>query len=155
MTTATTGDNVSVHYRGTLTDGTEFDNSYSRGTPIEFEIGSGQMISGFSDAIVGMAVGDKKTISLTSSEAYGEINPEASTSIPRTSFPAEVELTEGMPVPLATSDGRHLLGRVSEVDTETVTVDLNHPLAGKALQFEVELMGVGTTTTTPEEDTTT
>ena len=75
MLKAQKGNQVKVHYRGVLTDGTEFDNSYNRGTPIDFQIGAGQMIGGFNDAVVGMTVGDKKTIKLAPDEAYGEINP--------------------------------------------------------------------------------
>jgi len=143
MLKAQKGNQVKVHYRGVLTDGTEFDNSYNRGTPIDFQIGAGQMIGGFNDAVVGMTVGDKKTIKLAPDEAYGEINPEATTEIPRASFPEAVELTEGLPVPLATPDGQQLMGSIRRLNEETVTIDLNHPLAGKSLQFDIELVAIG------------
>ncbi len=142
MTTATKGNNVRVHYRGTLTTGEEFDNSYERGTPIEFQIGAGQMIRGFDSAVEGMAVGSKKTVTLTPDEAYGETNPEAATSMPVSAFPDDLELTEGMPVPLATEEGHRLMGRIQAVTEETVTIDLNHPLAGQELNFEIELVEV-------------
>ena len=142
MTTAEKGSNVRVHYRGTLTTGEEFDNSYERGTPIEFQIGAGQMIRGFDTAVEGMTVGSKKTVTLTPDEAYGDTNPEANTQMPVSAFPDDLELTEGMPVPLATQEGHRLMGRIETVTEETVTIDLNHPLAGQELNFEIELVEV-------------
>ena len=142
MTTATKGNNVRVHYRGTLTTGEEFDNSYERGTPIEFQVGAGQMIKRFDNAVEGMAVGSKKTVTLTPDEAYGDTNPEAATEMPVSAFPDDLELTEGMPVPLATQEGHRLMGRIQTVTEETVTIDLNHPLAGQELSFEIELVEV-------------
>ena len=142
MTTAEKGSNVRVHYRGTLTDGTEFDNSYERGNPIEFQVGAGQMIRGFDNAVNGMNVGDTKTVTLAPDEAYGDVRPEANTEIPLTAFPDDLELVEGMPVPLATDQGHKLMGRVSQLNEQTVTVDLNHPLAGQELNFEIELVEV-------------
>tara|TARA_Y100000310_G_scaffold283773_1_gene306014 strand:- start:2993 stop:3427 length:435 start_codon:yes stop_codon:yes gene_type:complete len=142
MLKAQKGDQVKVHYRGSLVDGTEFDNSYDRGTPIAFQVGGGQMLGGFDNAVVGMTVGDKKTVTIAADDAYGEINPEANTEIPRESFPETVELVEGLPVPLATPDGQRLMGKISQLNESTVTVDLNHPLAGKALQFDIEVVEV-------------
>jgi len=136
------GTQVKVHYRGSLTDGTEFDNSYSREAPIAFQVGTGQMIRGFDEAVVGMTVGDKKSITLTPENAYGDINPEAQTEIGRDAFPDHVTLAEGLPVPLATPDGRSLMGRISQINESTVTVDLNHPLAGQDLQFDIELVEI-------------
>jgi|10_taG_2_1085330.scaffolds.fasta_scaffold00828_10 peptidylprolyl isomerase len=143
MLKATKGNQVTVHYRGHLADGTEFDNSYNRETPIEFQVGSGQMLGGFDSAVVGMSVGDKKSITLLPNEAYGEINPDAKTVIPRAAFPETIELTEGLPVPLATPDGQQVLGSIRTLNEETVTVDLNHPLAGQELQFDIELVSIG------------
>jgi peptidylprolyl isomerase len=142
MLKAQKGDQVKVHYRGSLLDGTEFDNSYDRGAPIEFQVGAGQMIGGFDSAVVGMTVGDKKTVTITADDAYGEVNPEANTEIPREAFPETVELVEGLPVPLSTPDGQHLMGKISQLNESTVTVDLNHPLAGKELQFDIEVVEV-------------
>jgi len=143
-TVATDGNTVTAHYRGTLTDGTEFDSSRSRpgGEPIEFTVGSGQMITGFNDAVLGMTTGETKTVNILSADAYGDINPEAQTTISRSSFPADINLVEGMPVPLRTPEGRTLYGRVTDHTEDTVSVDLNHPLAGQDLQFEIELVSV-------------
>ena len=152
LTTATEGTNATVHYRGTLEDGSEFDNSHVRGEPITFTVGAGQMIVGFNDAVNGMTVGETKTVTLTPDQAYGDVNPEAQTTFPKSGFPADLELVEGMPVPLRTPDGRTLMGRLAEQQEETVTIDLNHPLAGQTLQFEIELVEVTTNTTSTDEE---
>jgi peptidylprolyl isomerase len=156
-TTATDGTLVEVHYRGTLADGTEFDSSFERGEPIKFTVGEGPMIPGFVAAITGMSVGQTKTVTIASSEAYGDRNPEAVTLIPKTSFPTGIELVEGMPVPMKTPTGQTVYGRITEQQDETVTVDLNHPLAGEDLQFEIEMVSVAeatteTTTTTSTDE---
>ena len=100
------------------------------------------MIPGFITAITGMAAGETKTVTIPSSEAYGAENPEAVTQIPKESFPPGLELTDGMPVPMRTPTGQTVYGRITEQQDSTVTVDLNHPLAGKDLQFEIELVSV-------------
>ena len=154
MLKAQKGNQVKVHYRGSLQDGTEFDNSYSRGNPIGFRVGAGEMIGGFDAAVVGMEVGDKKTITLTPGDAYGEINAGATTEIPREAFPEELELSEGMPVPLASADGQRLVGTIRSLNEGVVTVDLNHPLAGQELKFDIELVEIeaGTDTDTVSEE---
>ena len=91
----TTGQNVSVHYKGTLSDGTEFDNSRTRGEPMSFQVGSGQLLAGFNDAVVGMAIGETKTVTLESKEAYGEPRPDAIQQIPRTAFAPDFEFEVG------------------------------------------------------------
>ena len=136
------GNKVQVHYRGTLDDGTEFDNSHERGEPISVEVGSGQVIPGFDNALLGMQVGESKTITLQPEEAYGPVLENALTNIRRNLFPEDLQLVEGMPVPLTSEDGHKLLGRITALTEEQVTVDLNHPLAGQALTFEIELVGV-------------
>jgi len=156
-TTATEGCTATVHYRGTLNDGSEFDNSHTRGEPITFTVGAGQMIPGFNNAVTGMTTGETKTVTIPAAEAYGVVNPEAKTVIPRSNFPTEIELTDGMPVPLRTPQGRTVYGRITEQQDDAVTVDLNHPLAGQDLQFEIELVSVtsGATDTTTTDTTTT
>jgi len=142
MLKAQKGTQVKVHYRGSLTDGTEFDNSYGRGEPIGFQVGAGQMIRGFDDAVVGMSVGEKKSVTLTKDEAYGDVVAEAHTEIDRSAFPDHITLAEGLPVPLATPEGRSLMGRITQLNENSVTVDLNHPLAGQDLQFDIELVEI-------------
>ncbi len=153
LTTATEGASATVHYRGTLEDGSEFDNSHTRGEPITFTVGSGEMIPGFNNAVAGMTVGETVTVTLTPDQAYGDVNPEAQTTFPKSGFPEGLDLVEGMPVPLKTPDGRTLIGRLTEQQDESVTIDLNHPLAGQTLQFEIELVEVTTTTTTATTST--
>jgi len=150
-TTANNDSNVTIHYKGSLEDGSEFDNSYTRGEPITVTLGSGQLIPGFNDAVVGMTTGETKTITLSPEDAYGEVNPEAKTQIAKSNFPSDLELTTGMAIPLRDQLGRVALGKLIEHDDENVTIDLNHPLAGQTLQFDIELLEVNTTNSTDEE----
>lgn len=139
MSTVKNGDRVLVNYRGTLLDGTEFDNSYARGEPLSVVVGDKNLIRGFSAAIVGMSTGEKKEVVLESSDAYGDRTPAAITHIDRSAFPQELELKIGMPIPLANAEGQQATGRITQINEEAVTVDLNHPLAGEQLVFEIEL----------------
>ena len=137
MSTVKNGDQVLINYRGTLLDGTEFDNSYERGEPLSVEVGDERLIRGFSNAIVGMTLGDKKTVTLEPSEAYGELNPAAVTHVDRSAFPADLELQIGMPIPLANAEGQQGVGHITQISEQAVTCDMNHPLAGKQLLFEI------------------
>jgi len=152
LTTATGGALATVHYRGTDVEGNEFDSSYERGEPISFVVGSGQMISGFDTAVDGMTVGETKTVTLSPSDAYGEVNPEAKTTFPKSGFPEGVEVKVGMRVPLRAPNGQTIVGFLAEEQEETVTIDLNHPLAGQTLQFEIELVEVTTSTNTSTDE---
>ena len=143
MTTATKGNAVQVHYRGSLEDGTEFDNSYDREQPISFTVGEGQMIDGFDAAVVGMKVGDKKTVTLQPGEAYGDVNPDAYTSLSRGAFPDDFPITEGGQVPLTGPNNEQFMGVIQEFDDKSVKIDLNHRLAGKVLNFDIELVEIG------------
>ena len=138
------GNTVSVHYKGTFDDGTEFDSSYTRDEPISFTVGSGQMIQGFDDAVVGMFTGDTKTITLEPEDAYGEADPERTTEMPSSAFPADFDLSQGANVPLMGPGGQHMLGTVKENTAGTVLIDLNHPMAGKDLTFEINLVNIDT-----------
>ena len=136
------GNTVSVHYRGTLTDGTEFDSSHGRGETLTFQVGAGQMISGFDAALPGMAVGETKNISITADEAYGQPNPELIGDIPKEAFPPGFSFEVGTMVQGQDENGRPLVGQINESQEETVTVDFNHPMAGKDLNFEIELVSI-------------
>ena len=151
-TVATKGSSVKVHYRGTLNDGTVFDSSYDRGETIGFTIGDGMMIPGFNDAVSGMKIGEVKKISLTSDESYGDHHPEAVRNIPKDSFPQDFEFTEGADV-MGTANGSPVRGTIQEVRENEVTIDFNHPMAGKDLNFEIELVSVGDTTSSNDEET--
>ena len=136
------GSKVKVHYKGTLTDGVQFDSSYDRGETLPFEVGAGQMIPGFDAAVVGMEAGDKKTVTIPSSEAYGERNNEAVQDVPKTAFPPEFEFRLNETVQGANEQGQPLIAKILEVTDESVKLDLNHPLAGEDLTFEIELVEI-------------
>ena len=137
--TTTNGQNVSVHYRGTLEDGTEFDNSRVRGQTLDFTLGSGNMIEGFNSAIVGMTVGESKTFTLEANQAYGPRNEEAVQNVPRSSFEPGFEFVVGEIIRGQTPDGP-FVAKILSAQDDTITLDFNHPLAGENLTFEVELM---------------
>ncbi|SFA88567.1 peptidylprolyl isomerase [Poseidonocella pacifica] len=141
MAEAKTGDTVRIHYTGTLRDGTTFDTSDGR-DPLEFTVGSGQIIPGLDKAIEGMAVGDKQTVEVPFAEAYGESRPEALQAVPRQEIPAEIPLDPGTQLQVQTPDGQTLPVTVVEVTESEVTLDANHPLAGKDLIFDVELVEI-------------
>ncbi len=141
MSAAKVGDTVKVHYTGTLHDGSQFDSSRG-GEPLEFTLGSGQLISGFNAAVDGMSVGESKTVTIPSDQAYGAHNPEMMQQVPRSSMPADLELAEGMTLTASSPDGRKLNFKVVEFDDEKVSVDGNHPLAGKDLTFDLELVEI-------------
>jgi peptidylprolyl isomerase/FKBP-type peptidyl-prolyl cis-trans isomerase SlpA len=136
------GQTVKVHYQGTFDDGIEFDNSHKRGEPISFQIGSGQMIKGFEGAVMDMSVGETKDVSLTPDAAYGNVNPQKLLTVPKTSFPPSFEFKEGNTVQGKSPDGKMLMGLIREVQDENVVIDANHPLAGRNINFKIELMEV-------------
>lgn len=129
------GDLVEVHYRGTLDDGTEFDSSEGR-DPLSFTVGSGQVIAGFDDAVRGLEVGESRTVRIEPADAYGERTDAAIIEFPASSAP------EGLQVGDQVQFGNGQPGTVLEITEETITIDANHPLAGEALTFEVELIRV-------------
>jgi len=135
------GDTVQLHYTGTLLDGTTFDSSEGR-DPLQFEVGSGQIIPGLDVAIPGMKVGDKKVVKIGADDAYGQVNPEMRQAVPREGIPAEIPLEVGIQLQMQTPDGQAMPVTVIDVDEATVTLDANHPLAGKDLQFDIELVKI-------------
>lgn len=142
MTEVKSGDLVRIHYTGTLTDGTTFDSSDGR-DPLEFSVGSGQIIPGLDVALPGMVVGDKKTVEVPADQAYGHIDPGARQSVPRSDIPADIPLDLGSQLQVQTSQGQVMPVTVVEVTEETVTLDANHALAGKDLIFAIELISIG------------
>jgi peptidylprolyl isomerase len=135
------GDTVRVHYTGTLEDGTQFDSS--RGAdPLEFAMGQGQLIAGFERAVADLAPGESCTVTLAPDEAYGEVNPEMIQEVPRKLMPEDVKLETGMVLQGRADDGRVDNFTVVSFTEEAVKLDANHPLAGKALTFEIELIEV-------------
>ena len=149
--TVKNGDTVTLHYKGTFNDGTEFDSSYSRGEPMTVTVGTGQLISGFDQALEGMTEGDNKSISLSPEEAYGEADPENVTQLEKSVFPDDFEFSNGTVVPLMGPGGQQFLATITDSTEDTVTFDLNHPMAGKELNFDIEVVSIGESETTNED----
>ena len=141
MAAAKDGDKVKVHYKGMLDDGSVFDTSEGR-DPLEFTIGGGDMIPGFEDGVKGMEKGGKKTIKIPCGEAYGPIHPEAIADIKRTDFPADFKPEAGQQLQFANDEGQLLLATIISINDDKVTIDANHPLAGKDLTFDIELVSI-------------
>jgi peptidylprolyl isomerase len=130
------GDKVRVHYKGTLDDGTQFDCSEGR-DPIEFTLGLGEVIQGFDDAVTGLEVGETRTVTIPPEEAYGRRNDELVQHVSLEDFAEPPQ--PGWEVQLVAPDGTPLPGTVAAIEGDDVTLDFNHPLAGEALTFEIEL----------------
>ena len=141
MQLAKRGDTVHVHYRGTLSDGTEFDSS-SGSDPIRFTIGAGEVIPGFESAIEGMSTGDKKTETIAAANAYGERQDELVFTVPRNQMPPDTDVEIGDMLRIGFPDGSNAAVQVAALDDDSVTLDANHPLAGKDLTFELELVSI-------------
>ncbi len=141
MAEAKKGDKVKVHYTGKLNDGTIFDSSEDR-EPLEFTLGGGNMIAGFEKAVMGMAVGDKKTTDIPSQEAYGERREDMRVGIPKTEVPADINPVVGQQLSVQQQDGSTMPVVVAEINEENIVLDANHPLAGKDLTFEIKLVEI-------------
>lgn len=133
---------VKINYVGTLDDGTQFDSSYDHGQPIEFKCMAGDVIPGFDNAVVDMEVGDKKTIHLEPAEAYGEVREDLIQEVPVDQIPNAEDLPVGETVYMQGPDGMPFPVQVDKIEDGIVTFNMNHPLAGKPLNFELELMSV-------------
>lgn len=142
MTQVKPGDTVRIHYTGTLSDGQTFDSSEGR-DPLEFTVGSGQIIPGLDSALPGMAVGEKKIVDVPSEDAYGPLDPNARQAVPRADIPAEIPLDLGTQLQVQTPQGQVMPVTVVEVTESEVVLDANHPLAGKDLTFAIELVEIG------------
>jgi FKBP-type peptidyl-prolyl cis-trans isomerase 2 len=136
------GNNVKVHYTGTLEDGQEFDSSHKRNETLNFTVGAGQMIAGFDNAVMGMEVGESKDVTLTPNEAYGERNEEAVQPVNRQNFPEDFVVRVGEMVQGSTAEGMPIQATVVGEDEENIILDMNHPLAGKSLNFNIELVEI-------------
>jgi FKBP-type peptidyl-prolyl cis-trans isomerase 2 len=135
------GDVVRVHYTGTLEDGSQFDSSVGR-APLEFTVGAGQMIAGFDAGVVGMAVGEKKTILIDPDHGYGQKDPSAIIEFPSSNIPEGMTVEVGMKLNLQNQYGQPVPVVVIEVKEEVIIMDANHFLAGKDLTFEVEIVEI-------------
>lgn len=141
MSQAKSGDTVKIHYTGTLDDGTQFDSSSGR-DPLQFTLGSGQVIPGFEKAVEGMAVGDSKTVNIPPEQAYGPRHDQMIQEVPKTALPDDLEPVEGMALQAQGQDGKVVNLTVTAVQDDSITVDGNHPLAGKALNFDIKLVDI-------------
>lgn len=142
MLKAKVGDVVRVHYVGKFENGEVFDSSIARREPIEFTIGAGQMIKGFDKAVEGMAVMEKKSVMIPCAEAYGEVHPENFVQVPRIEVPRDIVPVVGMQLAISDSYGRQFPVIVSEVNDEYIVLDANHPMAGKDLWFDIQLVEI-------------
>lgn len=141
MAKAKEGDTVRVHYSGFLEDGTVFDSSLER-DPLEFTIGSGMLIPGFEDAVLGMDEGETKTVQISAEDAYGYRREELVITISKEQIPPDIDPVTGQELQVRTPNGMVTNVLVTDVTEETVTLDANHPLAGKDLIFEIKLVEI-------------
>lgn len=141
MSKAESGNTVKVHYTGKLSDGAVFDTSMDR-EPLEFSIGNEQVIPGFEDAVIGMAPGEKKTITIPSGDAYGPHRSDLVVDIQKDQVPPDISPEPGLQLQLRQQDGSVINVTVTNITDASVTLDANHPLAGKDLTFEIELVEI-------------
>ncbi|SFM29546.1 FKBP-type peptidyl-prolyl cis-trans isomerase [Methanolobus profundi] len=134
------GDTVKVEYTGTLEDGSVFDSSAAHGEPLEFTVGSGKIIKGFDNAVMGMEVGDEKTVTFSPEEAYGERKISLVDTVSRDLIQSDMEIEVGKTFLVQTPHGQPLPAKIVDLTEDEVTFDLNHPLAGKALTFNIKVI---------------
>ncbi|SRR5579862_1262090 len=139
--TVQSGNTIKIHYHGRLSDGTTFDSSAGR-TPLEFTVGSGQVIKGFDDGVQGMAVGDKKTIEIPFINAYGPEDPSMIIEFPVERLPEDMKPEIGMQLNMNNAEGQQFPVVVTEITDESIILNANHPLAGKDLIFDLELVEI-------------
>jgi len=141
MTTAKQGDTVHIHYSGSLDDGTVFDSSAGR-DPLSFTIGSGQVIPGFEEAVIGMAIDEKKNVTIPVDKAYGPRNEELLMTVPKEQVPPDLNPEVGQKLQMQGPDNTPVVVEVTEVAEEHIKLDANPPLAGKDLIFDIELVEI-------------
>ena len=141
MAQAENGDTVKVHYKGKFDDGTVFESTLNH-NPVQFVIGQGERIPGFEEALIGMSPGDQKTTRVPADEAHGPHNKELLVQVSRNEFPADLKLEAGQWIKVRQPDGADLILTVIDVCESSVTLDANHPLAGKDLTFDIQLIQI-------------
>jgi len=142
MAPAKNGDTVTVHYTGKLEDGTVFDSSVDR-DPLQFTLGEGLLIPGFEQAVLGMNPGESKTAEVSADQAYGAHREEMVVEIDRQEFPPHFQPEVGQQLQIPQADGRITRLVVTDVSEQNVTLDANHPLAGRDLSFDIHLLEIG------------
>ena len=145
------GDKVKVAYTGKLEDGNVFDSSEDR-APLSFEVGANQVIPGFDKAVEGMKKDEEKTFTLSVDEAYGPVKEELVQEFPRDKLPEKPEPKEGMMLVMQAPNGQQVPAKIAKVDGDKVVIDINHPLAGKELTFDIKVVGVNDPEDEKKED---
>ncbi|MEA2100975.1 MAG: peptidylprolyl isomerase [Thermodesulfobacteriota bacterium] len=135
------GSKVKVHYTGKLTDGTVFDKSEEE-KPLEFTVGNGQVIPGFDKAVTGMELDEEKDITIAAQDSYGEREDSLVGDIPKTSLPEGFEPEKDMMINMQDKSGKTMPGIITALNEDSITIDLNHPLAGKDLSFNIKVVGI-------------
>lgn len=141
MSTVEEGSTVKVHYTGKLKDGQVFDTSEER-EPLEFEMGAGQMIPGFEKAVLGMEKDESKTVEIESDEAYGDVNDQLFLEVPKSELPDDIDPEVGMQLQVQQEEGKEVPVQITEVKDSSITLDANHPLAGKDLVFDIRIVDI-------------
>jgi peptidylprolyl isomerase len=141
MTVVKEGDTITLHYKGSLDDGTVFDSSEGR-EPLSFKVGGGEVIHGFDDGVRGMSVGESRQINIPAEQAYGEYYEDLVKVVPRSGFPPHTPPTIGLAFEMELPTGESMTVRIIDVDGDEVTLDANHLLAGEALHFDVHLVSI-------------
>lgn len=141
MSVAKKGDKVKVHYTGTLQDGSVFDSSEGR-TPLEFTIGGGQILPKFEEAVTGLKVGDETSVDIDAANAYGLVRDDLIIEVEKSKLPPDMECQIGQKLQMQQNNGQHIVVTVTQISDETVTLDANHELAGKDLNFKISLVEI-------------
>lgn len=141
MKEAQVGDMVSVHYTGKLTSGEVFDSSKDR-DPLEFTLGNQEMLAGFEEGVIGMKPGESKSVTLQPEQAFGDRRDDLLLKLPKKEFPQDITPSVGLQLKLSNNSGANMTVVITEVGEESVTLDGNHPLAGQALVFDIELLEI-------------
>jgi peptidylprolyl isomerase len=134
------GNTIKVEYTGSFEDGEVFDASEKHGEPLEFKAGEGMVVPGFDNAVIGMSVGEEKTVTLSPEDAYGEPNANAIQAVPKESFPKEAEV--GMMIGVPLPNGQQVPAKITKITDTEVTIDMNHPMAGKVLVFKIKVVEI-------------
>jgi FKBP-type peptidyl-prolyl cis-trans isomerase 2 len=134
------GNTLQVEYEGRFLNGEVFDASSRHGQPLEFVAGEGMVVPGFDNAVLGMNIGEEKEIKLAPQEGYGLVNPQAIQKVPKANFPPQIQV--GMQIGIPLPNGGAYPAMISAIDEQEVTLDMNHPLAGKTLVFKVKVLGI-------------
>ena len=142
MSEAKNGDNVKIHYTGKLDDGTIFDSSVNR-EPLQFTLGKGQVIPGFEQAVVGMNTGDTKTTTIPADKAYGPYKKEMVLEVSKAELPKGIEVQVGQQLQITQPNGQAFIVTAINMSESHITLDANHPLAGKDLTFDIQLVEIG------------